>query len=877
MIKNYYPIVFLILSFFGAIFSSKAQERKTINQLEQSVVWSSNSLQTKQFQEGLAGVYFGKHKQFFILAGGSYFPNEKPWQGGKKEFSKTIFIFESSTDGKLSLVHQGDDLPEAIAEGTYISLPEGLLCIGGQTPDGISSKNFLISYENKKIKITNFPDLPIAVKSAAATLIENHIYIVGGQTTNGTSSNQFIRLDINNPKKGWQKLPDYPKNVSGAVAVAQQDGEEISIFAFGGRSRNNSNITDFYDEVYQFKPSKNQWIKKKNIQNSKGSLSLAVSTGTKVGASSILLFGGDTGFIFNQIEKAINDNDIELRNKLWQNHQGFEKEILVYNTITDEWFTLGTANNTVAVSSIFYDTQNQDIYIAGGEQKPGIRSSLITKLSFSKGESFGWLNYAVLGLYFIGMLGLGFFFMKNNNNTEDYFKGGGRIPWWAVGVSIFATMLSAITFISIPAKTYATDWRMLMFNMTIILAVPIIIHFFLPFFLRFKLDTAYQYLEIRFNRPIRWVASAFFTLFMISRIAIVLFLPSLALNIVTGFNIYYAILIMSFVTIIYSTSGGMEAVVWGDVIQGFILVGGAIAAFVVMITGIEGGISEFWETTKSFNKFDTFDFRFDFSQPVFWVVVFGGLANTLISYTSDQSVVQRYMSTVNEKATAKSIWLNGIVSVPVSILFFLLGTGLFAFYKSNPEQMSITDPNIDSIFPQFLVSQMPVGLSGLLIASIFAAAMSTLSSNINSVSAVITSDFYKSLFKNTSFKQQMIVARWSGVIIGLLGTGMAIVLATWNIASLWDQFNTFLGLLTSGLGALFILGIFFPRVGATSAFIGLISGVIVLYLVKSHTDFSFLLYGLIGMVSNIIVAFTFSLLIPNKKSIEGITWKTRKK
>ncbi|MFK8303407.1 sodium/solute symporter [Capnocytophaga stomatis] len=877
MRKNYYPIVFFILFFFGMVFSLKAQQEKSINQLKQSVVWNSNSLKEKQFQEGLAGTYFGKHKQFFILAAGSYFPNEKPWQGGKKEFSKTVFVFETLADGKLSVVYQGEDLPEAIAEGTCISLPEGLLCIGGQTPNGISAKTFLISYENKKIKITNLPDLPTAVKSAAATSNLSQVYVVGGQTIDGNSSQQFIKLDINNSEKGWQKLPDYPKNVSGAVAVAQQDGEEISVFVFGGRSRNNADITAFYSDVYQFKPSKNQWIDKKNIQNSKGNLPLAVSTATKVGASSILLFGGDTGLVFNKVEKAINDGNTELRNELWKNHQGFEKEILVYNTITDEWFTLGKADNTVAVASAFYDAQNQDIYIAGGEQKPGIRSSLITKLSLSKGEGFGWLNYAVLALYFIGMLWLGFFFMKNNNNTEDYFKGGGRIPWWAVGVSIFATMLSAITFISIPAKTYATDWRMLMFNMTIILAVPIIIRFFLPFFLRFKLDTAYQYLEIRFNRPIRWVASAFFTFFMISRIAIVLFLPSLALNIVTGFNIYYAILIMSFVTIIYSTSGGMEAVVWGDVIQGFILVGGAIAALVVMITGIEGGISEFWNTTMTFNKLDTFDFRFDFSQPVFWVVVFGGLANTLISYTSDQSVVQRYMSTVNEKATAKSIWLNGIVSVPVSILFFLLGTGLFAFYKSNPEQMSITDPNIDSIFPQFIVSQMPTGLSGLLIASIFAAAMSTLSSNINSVSAVITSDFYKTLFKNTSFKGQMTVARWSGVIVGLLGTGMAIILATWNIASLWDQFNTFLGLLTSGLGALFILGIFFPRVGSVAAFIGLVSGVIILYLVKSHTGLSFLLYGLIGMVSNIVIAFIFSLFIPNQKGIESITWKTRKK
>lgn len=871
-------IIGRIIVLFLSILYVNAQEK--INEFKQSIVFDTKSIEDSQFHEGLAGAYFGKYKQYFIMAGGSYFPNGKPWENGKKHFSKSVFVFELSADEKsFTLVYQGEELPEPIAEGTSVTLSNGVLCIGGQTPQGLSEKVYLLRYENGKIEIEHYPNLPVPVKSAAASVINNDIFVVGGQLSDGTSSNQFLKLKnklpINHTINYWEKMPSYPKFVSGAMAVTQQDGEEMSLFVFGGRSRNNTETTTFFSDIFCFKPSKNQWFKKNDIQSSNGKLPLAVGVATKIGASSILIFGGDTGATFNQVEKAINDNNPSLRNQLWQNHQGFQKEILVYNTITNQWFTLGEATNPVAVVSLFYDSDNQSVYIAGGEEKAGIRSPYITQISFLRTSHFGWLNYAVLILYFVGMLWLGFFFMKNNRNTEDYFKGGGRIPWWAVGVSIFATMLSAITFISIPAKTYATNWNMLMFNITIILAVPIIIRYFLPFFLRFKFDTAYQYLEERFSRSIRWVASTLFVFFMISRIAIVLFLPSLALNIVTGFNIYYAILIMSLVTIIYSTSGGMEAVVWGDVIQGFILVGGAIAAFVFMILGTKGGFSEFWDTTLTFDKLNTFDFRFDFSQPVFWVVIFGGFANTIISYTSDQSVVQRYMSTTDEKATSKSIWLNGIISVPVSILFFLLGTGLFAFYKSNPELMSITNPNIDSVFPQFIVSQMPAGFAGLLIASVFAAAMSTLSSNINSVSAVITSDFYKTIFVKSSFKSQMKVARVSGIIVGLLGTAMAIVLATWNIASLWDQFNTFLGLLTSGLGALFILGIFFPRVGTPAAFIGLFCGVVILYLTKLNTNISFLLYGLIGMCSSIITALIISTLIPNRKDITPFVWRKK--
>jgi solute:Na+ symporter, SSS family len=207
--------------------------------------------------------------------------------------------------------------------------------------------------------------------------------------------------------------------------------------------------------------------------------------------------------------------------------------------------------------------------------------------------------------------------------------------------------------------------------------------------------------------------------------------------------------------------------------------------------------------------------------------------------------------------------------------FFLLGTGLYAYYTSNPAKMSVVNPNIDSVFPQFIVSQMPAGVAGLLIAAIFAAAMSTLSSNINSVAAVVTSDFYKVLTRKGTVRKSMDVARWSGIIAGVLGIGMALVLAAWNIASLWDQFNTFLGLLTSGLGAFFVMGIFFPRISGKSALIGVLGGLAVLLVVKDNTAVSFLLYGFIGLAVSVLFALLSSLVIPNRKIITGYTWKSR--
>lgn len=862
-------LIALLLSFFPL--HAAGNDR---NELSQTEIWSFGELNRPEFEEGLAGCFFGRQGGFFLLAGGSSFPAGKPWEGGEKRFSDLTLVFAQGRNGRFREVYRSNRLPVPLAEGAYASVPSGLLCMGGQTPKGLTSQTLLLAYDGNGLSVTELPGLPFPVKHAAAASIGSAVFLLGGERSDGSSSAQFLMLDAGNPGKGWQSLPDFPVPVSGAAIAAQQEGEEVALFVFGGRSRADGSATVFYSSVYCYKPSAGMWIRRGDIALSGYEpLRLAMSVAAPVGASHVLIYGGDTGESFNRVEAAIGEGDVFRRDSLWKNHPGFNNKILVYNTVTEAWFEVGrTQKSPVAVASGLSDGKN--IYVAGGEIRPGIRSSAVRQLTFGTKTGFGWLNYLVLIFYFGGMLMLGFFFMKRESSTDDFFKASQRIPWWAAGISIFATTLSAITFISIPAKAYATDWRMLVFNLTIILIAPVVIRYFLPFFRRFRFETAYEYLEARFNRVVRWLASALFVFFMVSRMAIVLFLPSLALNAATGFSVYYAVLIMGVVTLVYCTSGGMEAVVWGDVVQGFILIGGALAAFVFMITGVEGGLGEFWRTSLEFNKFRMFDFRFDFSQPVFWVVLVGGLANTLISYTGDQSIVQRYMTTKDEKATARSIWLNGIISVPVSLLFFLLGTGLFVFYKSNAARMAVTNPNIDSVFPQFIVSEMPPGFAGLLIAAIFAAAMSTLSSNINSVAAVITSDFYKTLRRHSSPQGSMSIARWSGLVAGILGIAMALVLATWNIASLWDQFNTFLGLLTSGLGALFILGIFFPRVGAWPALGGIACGIALLTFVKNDTSLSFLLYGFVGMAASVGVSMLLSFVFPNKKKIKEYTWKS---
>jgi len=864
-------LFFVVLLFVTVPFFAQVQQSK-LNELP--------ALLEAKPHHGWAASFIGVHNNTLIMAGGSAFPDSKPWENGIKRYSDQILVYNDSewkSNSKWSL-------PNPIAGGAVVSLSEGVFCTGGSNSDGISNQSFLITYTNEQAEITNMPSLPFPLKDHGMTTIGRKVYVIGGVTEKGYNL-QMLQLDLNQLEKGWNSISEIPHALSHAMVVSQTDGTEQSLFIIGGRHKlKGQTSTTFSNQVWKYKPSNNCWIQKNDWTLKDGkSITLAAAAGIKTGASHILIVGGDDGSTFNQVEKAINrmkafEGDEralaqQKRDSLWLHHAGFNQDILLYNTITDSWFSAGDLEAEAPAVTSAVMLQNK-VIIPSGEVRPGIRSDQVITLDFARQEGFGFMNYVVLVLYFIGMLYLGFYFMKRENDEQDFFKAGGRIPWWAAGISIFATTLSAITFIAIPAKSYATDWRMLVFNLTIILVAPVVIKYYLPFFRRLNIGTAYEYLELRFNRSVRWMASLFFIIFMVTRIAVVLFLPSLALHAVTGFSVYWSIIVMGVVTIIYCTSGGIEAVVWGDVIQGIILMLGAILALAYMIFGIDGGIGGFIDVSMDNQKLFLLDFNMDWSKPVLWVVLLGGFANSLIAYTSDQSVVQRYMTTKDEKATSKSIWLNGIISIPVSVIFFLLGTGLYAFYSSKPEALSVSIPNLDAVFPHFIVSELPAGLAGLLIAAVFAAAMSTLSSNINSVSAVITSDFFDVLRPKAKGKSSMLVARLSGIIVGIFGIGMALVLATWDIASLWDQFNTFLGLLTGGLGALFVMGIFFKRISGIAAFIGVIVGFIALLWLRSHSPMSFLLYGAAGIAISVAVAYVLSFIWPQKKAIDKLTYNS---
>lgn len=468
--------------------------------------------------------------------------------------------------------------------------------------------------------------------------------------------------------------------------------------------------------------------------------------------------------------------------------------------------------------------------------------------------TFGWLNWSVLIIYLTGMMLLGYYFKHRAKRADDYFKGGGRIPWWAAGMSIYATMLSAITFMGIPAKAYTGNWTYYPILFSILFVGMFVIRYYLPHFRRLNITSAYEYLEVRFNLPTRLLASGLFIVFMVARMALVLYLPSLALTAVTGINIQLCIVLMGLVTIIYCTMGGVEAVVWGDVVQGFILVGGAIFAAVLLIANTEGGVGGFLQIAADNDKMRLFEWSWDYRSVTFWVAIIGGIANNLISYTSDQTVIQRFLTTKDEKSAGRSIMMNGIMCVTINILFYVIGTGLFTFFQTHPDALSDSLQKADTIFPYFIMSQMPAGVAGLLISAIFAAAMSTISSNINSVSTAFSIDFYHRFKSSVSDGKMVRVARMTSIVSGALGVLLALMMASWDIYSLLDYFNVILGLLTGGLGGLFLIGVFMPSIKGMSALIGFACGTAFVFWLQFCTDANLFLFGAAGIVVCVVVA-----------------------
>ena len=816
---------------------------------------------------GVAGPFVGVHNNALIVAGGANF--DKPYWENNKEWHADIWVLENKNNTYQWI--SGGKLDFPIAYGASVSTPSGVLCLGGNDAEKTFADVFLLKWDpdSQKIETETLPSLPETCAAPGAAILGDKVYVAGGTQTNdlATAMKNFWVLDLS--QKGtenftWRSLPSWPGPSRGYnMTVAQHNGTSDCIYVIGGRRKNNQGEIEFLDDIYAFDPTQNTdapgivpWIKCRNAP-----VKMVAGEAAPIGQSHIFMLGGSDGSLYHK------NDELKLE------HPGFKKQIWAYHTITDTWIKAGTMpQNHVTTQPVKW---GNDYIIASGEVKPRVRSPLIWKVSpLSTSTKFSWIDYSTVIIYLGILICMGVFFSYRNKNTEDYFRGGQRIPWWASGCSMFATVLSSVTFMSIPAKTYMTNWVYFPINLCIVALAPVVIYYILPFFYKVNATSAYEYLERRFNLFARLIASASYILFQIGRMAIVMFLPALALSTVTPVSVPVCILMMGLMSIIYCTLGGLEAVIWTDTLQTFVLLGGALLSFLLIILNLDGGVAALFTTGLADQKFHTINWDWSsmsYTTTAFWVIVLGGIGQQLVPYSSDQGVVQRYMSVKSIKESRKAIWTNAVLSLVGTILFFGLGTGLYVFYKQFPHQLDPTLQN-DSIFPQFISSQLPVGIAGLVIAGVFAAAQSTVSTSMNSIATAFTTDFVRRFNLLKTEKNYLNMARTVTLVAGIIGTGVALMFALADIKSMWDSFLKVIGLFGGPMSGLFILGIFFKRAHGRGAVLGALTSAAGIALVQAYTQVSFILYAFVGIVGCVVMGYLFSLILPSpKKDIDGLT------
>ena len=464
------------------------------------------------------------------------------------------------------------------------------------------------------------------------------------------------------------------------------------------------------------------------------------------------------------------------------------------------------------------------------------------------------IDIIVFLLFTGGVVAFGCSFFKKKGTSEEFTSAGRSLPGWVVGMSIFATYVSSISYLGYPGKAFSGDWNAFVFSLSIPIASYFAARYFVPFYRSQDSISAYSFLENRFGPWARIYASSCYLLTQIARTGSILYLLALPMNVLLGWHIQTIIVVTSVAIVLYSMLGGMKAVIWTEAIQGIILIGGALVCMFILLFDMPGGPVQTFSIAMEDGKFSLGSFGSSLSESTFWVCLIYGIFTNLQNYGIDQSYVQRYHTAKNEKEAKFSALFGGYLFIPVSAVFFMIGTGLYAFYKVHPGILP-DGVGADYVFPFFIVNELPVGLTGLLIASIFAAGMSTIATSVTSSSTIILTDYYQRFRKHAGNRERMLVLKLSSVGVGV--AGILVAFAFMSVQSALDAWWALASIFSGGMLGLFLLGYISRKARNFDAVLGVVCGVIlVCWIVISpfvHANlaivFGTLLIFLVGFLS----------------------------
>ncbi|MFA5687627.1 MAG: sodium/solute symporter [Kiritimatiellales bacterium] len=726
--------------------------------------------------------------------------------------------------------------------------PDSLILAGGIVDGKISGQVFCLQFDGTELSIKELPTLPVPLAAAGALVMDGVLYIAGGLMSFDPllTSPELFSLNISSPNPVWERQIAFPGTGRIFPAMGTLSSE---LYIFGGWSpEQRCALKDGWG--FRIKPLDGTvhtgWRQLNDMPEP-----LAGSPIYSSGQAHFTLFGGCKSIA--PLDSVFSGETVAEKSE----------QIWIYHTVTDTWISGGELNQPVAGGAIVQ--QKSGTFLISPDV-PVARIELGHTV-----KRFGWVDYSILAAYFLLMAGVGVYFAARQKSSVAYALGGRNVKWWAAAVSMFATGTSAISFMAIPAMAFRTNlvWLTpLMFTPVVVLLQS---YGLFPLLRRLRLTSTFEYLEQRFHPSLRFLASLQNIVFNAAgRISISLLLPSLAISAVSGIDVGMSVLIMGVIATFYTATGGFEAVVWTDVIQGALMFLGVILMIFCAVDGLPGGWDEFVSTGKEFGRFDMAIWSWDCSKPVLWMYFFAILVEG-ISVVSNQPAVQRVFSTPLKDVRRLSA-MSMACGVLIAVLVTMAGISIFAYFHAHPQ---LLDPGMrnDQVIPLFVVQGVPAGIAGLIIAGIFAAALSTLAGSMNSVATLVGEDFYKRISRRATDRMQLVLMKVSCVLTGAFGTGLAYVMAQMPMDSIFRVWMEIIALLGGGFVGIYVLGIFTRRTSSIGAAIGAIGSIVCTVLVKNYTSLHWIFYTPFAMIACILLGYTASFIFLRNanKELSGLT------
>lgn len=450
-----------------------------------------------------------------------------------------------------------------------------------------------------------------------------------------------------------------------------------------------------------------------------------------------------------------------------------------------------------------------------------------------------WIDYVIVILSIVLAIGVGLYFARRQNSTDNYFAGGRNIPAWAIGMSIFATLISSVTFLAYPGAAYASNWILLVQGLMVPFVLVAMIGVVVPLFRRVIKLSTYEYFERRFGFLARMYGSCAFILGHFSKMGTVFYLVSLAMSSFMGIDIYVIIISLGIAITLLTLLGGIEAVIWMDVIQGFMLIAGGIVCVLMLLFMPEGGPSSVITAAREFEKISFGPYDWDLTQLTFLVMALNGVFYAIQKYGTDQTIVQRYLTAKDDKSAKKAAYIGVFLSVPIWTMFMFIGTGLYVFYHTTgavlPEGIKA-----DAVFPHFIATEVPIGLTGLIIAALAAGAISSLDSDMNCLAAIGVQDFYARFKPKSTDKQRLHMGRFIVALSGVAAVGVAMLYAYWQGEGVLGIVFELYAIFSAGIVGLFLLGLLSRRANKQGLYIGIVAAILfTAYAMLTSSKFDF--------------------------------------